>query len=85
MSINSITQNIFLEMVRGDTLGVGIEISNLSATIDEVTMTCRPSYGSPTVVFSGSLTGGEVTVDSGRKVFVARKPTVGSAVRQSVL
>lgn len=74
MSINSITQNIFLEMVRGDTLGVALEIANLSATIDEVTMTCRPSYGSPTVAFSGSLTGGDVTVDSGR-IYICIPPS----------
>lgn len=79
MSINSITQNIFLDMVRGDTLGVALEIANLSATISEVTMTCRPSYGSPTVVFSGSLTGGEVTVDSGR-IYICIPPSATKSV-----
>lgn len=79
MSINSITQNIFLEMVRGDTLGVALEIANLSATISEVTMTCRPSYGSPTVVFSGSLTGGEVTVDNGR-IYICIPPSATESV-----
>lgn len=66
MSRNSITQNIYLEMVRGDTLGLGLEFTNLDATIDEVVMTCRPAFGSGTVTFFGSLTGGEVTVDGGR-------------------
>lgn len=79
MSYNSITQNIYLELVRGDTLGLGLEFKNLSATIDEVVMTCRPEFGSPTVIFSGSLTGGEVTVDGG-SVYIAIPPSATAAV-----
>lgn len=73
MSINSITQNIFLEMVRGDTLGIALNFANLSGTIDEVTFTCRSRYGAPDVTFSGSYTGGEVTIDGGN-VYIAIPP-----------
>lgn len=74
MSCNSITQNIYLEMVRGDTLGLALEFSGLQATISEVTMTCRPQFGSPTTIFEGSLTGGEVTVDDDN-VYISIPPS----------
>lgn len=79
MSRNSITQNIFLEMVRGDTLGLGLEFTNLDATIDEVVMTCRPAFGSGTVTFSGSVTGGEVTVEGGR-IYINIPPSATESV-----
>lgn len=79
MSCNSITQNIYLELVRGDTLGLALEFKNLTSAIDEVTMTCRPEFGSPTVVFSGSVTGGEVTVDGGN-VYISIPPSATAAV-----
>lgn len=73
MSVCSITQNVFLEMVRGDTLGLGIQFENLSGTIDEVVMSCRPRFGAPDLTFQGSLTGGEVTVDGGN-VYICIPP-----------
>lgn len=73
MSICSITQNVFLEMVRGDTLGIGLQFDNLSGTIDEVYMSCRSRFGAPDLVFQGSTTGGEVTVDGGN-VYICIPP-----------
>lgn len=73
MSISSITQNVFLEMVRGDTLGLGIQFTNLASPIDEVVLSCRTEFGSPTLVFQGSLTGGEVTTDGGN-VYICIPP-----------
>lgn len=79
MSICSITQNVFLEMVRGDTLGIGLQFDNLSGTIDEVVMSCRPAFGAASLTFQGSTAGGEVTVDGGN-VYICIPPEATEAV-----
>lgn len=65
--IGTLTQNIPLSMIRGDTLSLGFEIEGLTDDLDEVYFSCRTALGTNTYVFQGSLTGGEVTkVDTGK-------------------
>ena len=59
--IGSLTQKIFLQMIKGDTLSLGFTVDGLTADLDEVYFSCRTEYGSPTYVFQASLTGGQVT------------------------
>ena len=72
--IGSLTQNIYLKMVRGDTLSLGFEIEGLTDDLDEVYFSCRTEYGALSYVFQGSLTNGEVTKEDTGKYLVKIPP-----------
>lgn len=72
--IGTLTQNIFLKMVRGDTLSLGFEIEGLTEDLDEVYFSCRTEFGALNYVFQASLTGGEVTKEDTGKYLVRIPP-----------
>lgn len=72
--IGTLTQNVFLKMVRGDTLSLGFEVDGLTEDLDEVYFSCRTEYGANNYVFQASLTNGEVTKEATGKYLVRIPP-----------
>ena len=61
----SITQNVNLNMIRGDTLSIGVEFTNLTDDLDGAYFSCKQSYSANSYIFQKSLaTGGGITKES---------------------
>lgn len=57
---------VAMNMIRGDTLCVGLQTLTLTEDLDEVYFSCKVKRGDSTYVFQETLTGGGVTkVDTG--------------------
>lgn len=71
---SGISQEYYQEWVRGDTISFGVEFADLTATINEVYLSCRQYYGAPSYVFQVKMSDGYITTDGNGKFFFRVPP-----------